>query len=105
MAAKIELGKIKGELGAVTESLRDVRKSEAKRAIAESASPKLVPGDRPGEVAIVGATMSPEEIEDAQKKAEEAIDKGEEPPPAPKSGTAKIPVQLRPGQVQAPGLD
>jgi uncharacterized membrane protein (Fun14 family) len=106
-AAKFELVRIKGELEEIKKSIIDVRKADAKREIAAAAETKLVAGDKPGEVALVTPDISEEEIKIAQKKAEEAVEKGEKPPAPPTAKGTKIPVKLgekkeRPPWEQAP---
>ena len=97
--AKTEIVQIKDELIAIQRSMIDVRKADARREIAAAAEPKLVAGDKPGEVALVAPDVDPEDIERAKKRAEEAVEKGEKPPklPSPK-GTTKISVKLGEGR-------
>jgi hypothetical protein len=92
--AKLELVKIKDELVDIQKSMIDVRKADAKREIMAATETKLVAGDKPGEVSLVTPDISPEEIKIAQKKAEEAVEKGEKPPAPPTAKGMKIPVKL-----------
>lgn len=92
-AANAELRLIKGELVGVQDGMKDQRKAEAKRVIAEAAQPKLVTGED-GEVAILDPKVTPEQVKVAQKKAVEAVDRGEEPPAPPTAKGTKIPIDI-----------
>jgi len=98
-AARAELVEIRGDLIKIKGAIIDVQKSDARRQITEATEPKIVAGDKPGEVALVAPKVDPKEIEQAKKKAEEAVERGEDPPkpPTPK-GTTKIPVTLGEGK-------
>ncbi len=81
--SRLELVEVKGELIDIEKSMMGVLKADARREIAAAAEPKLVAGDKPGEVTLVTPDIDPEDIERAKKKAEEAVEKGEKPPKLP----------------------
>lgn len=99
--AREELVKANGELKQVRDSLLSLRAEAAKQAVDQASQPKIVPGDRPGEVAIVTPAITPKDIEKAKKAAEQAVKAGREPPPLPEPSKAtKIPAQLKPAEVK-----
>lgn len=99
--AREELTKANGELKQIRDDLLTLKTEAAKQAVDQASQPKIVPGDRPGEVAIVTPAIAPKDIAKAKKAAEKAIKAGKEPPPLPESGKAtKIPARLKPGQVE-----
>lgn len=100
-AARVELGKANAELKQIREDLLNLKAEMAKQAVDQASQPRIVAGDRPGEVAIVTPTINPKEIEKAKKAAEKAVKEGKEPPPLPSPDKAtKIPAQLKPGEVE-----
>jgi len=99
--AREELTKANGELKQVRDDLLTLKAEAAKQAVDQASQPKIVPGDRPGEVAIVTPAIAPRDIEKAKKAAEQAVKAGKEPPPLPEAGKAtKIPAQLKPAEVE-----
>lgn len=99
--AKEELARANGELKQIKSDLLTLRAEAAKQAVDQASQPKIVPGDRPGEVAIVTPAINPKDIEKAKKAAEQAVKAGKEPPPLPDPGKAtKIPAQLKPVEVE-----
>jgi len=99
--ANEELDRANKELGDIRADLRNLKAEMAKQAVDQASQPKIVAGDRPGEVAIVTPAINQKDIEKAKKAAEKAVKEGKEPPPLPTAAKAtKIPAQLKPGEVE-----
>lgn len=100
-ASRKELQQANEELQEIKKSLTNIKVEMAKTAVDQAVQPKIVPGDRPGEVAIVTQAINPKELEKAKEKAAKAVQEGKEPPPLPQSDKAtRVPAQLKPAEVK-----
>ena len=99
--SKKELAKANMELAGIRDSLINLKVETAKQAIDQASQPKIVAGDKPGEVSIVTPVINPNEIKRAKADAEKAVKAGKEPPPVPTAEKAtRIPAQLKPAEVE-----
>lgn len=99
--SKKELAKANLELVGIRDSLTKLKVETAKQAIDQASQPKIVAGDKPGEVSIVTPVINQAEIKRAKADAEKAVKAGREPPPVPMAEKAtKIPAQLKPAEVE-----
>lgn len=101
--SRVELAKANKELAEIKESLMNLKVDAAKQAVDQVSQPRIVAGDRPGEVSIITPAIRPEVIEKAKEAAAKAVKEGKEPPPLPKADATKIPAQLKPGEVEKLG--
>lgn len=102
-SSRIEIAKANKELAEIKESLINLKVDAAKQAVDQVSQPRIMAGDRPGEVSIVTPAIRPEVIEKAKEAAEKAVKEGKEPPPLPKADATKIPAQLKPGEIEKLG--